>query len=402
MRLLLCAATLLAAACGSSVEVAAVVLLEIPAAPGSLAPDLSVGADGVPRLSWIEPVGEGLHALRFSELEGERWSPAREIARGAGWFVNWADVPTLCALADGTLAASWLERIGAEPHGYGARVVLSVDGGASWSEPRWLHSDSSEVEHGFVSLAPFGADTFGSAWLDGRAASSQGGGHGGAMQLRGRTLRRDGSRSPDMLLDPRVCDCCPTELVRALGNTLIAYRDRGEDEVRDIGLISLGSSGPVPRLLHPDGWSIEGCPVNGPALDVHGALVGAAWYTEGAGPRRVQVAFSRDGGEAFDAPRGVSGAEPFGSVDAAFGPDGALWVSWLEAETGAEGAWLLRRVDPGGALGATYRLVPSVAERAAGIARLVRHGQGLLFAWTEVGPDGSTRVRCARVELSDG
>ena len=93
--------------------------LELAAGPGSLAPNLDLGADGRARLSWIEPLAEGGHALCFSTWEGEQWSAAREIARGTDWVVNWADVPTLTALSDGTLAAAWLARLGPSPDAYG-------------------------------------------------------------------------------------------------------------------------------------------------------------------------------------------------------------------------------------------------------------------------------------------
>ena len=40
-----------------------------PAGPGSGEPNLAVAADGRVLLSWIEPAGEGRHALRYASLE---------------------------------------------------------------------------------------------------------------------------------------------------------------------------------------------------------------------------------------------------------------------------------------------------------------------------------------------
>ena len=40
------------------------------------------------------------------------------------------------------------------------------------------------------------------------------------MQLRGRALRRDGSRGLEFVLDERVCDGCPTALVRVEGRPM--------------------------------------------------------------------------------------------------------------------------------------------------------------------------------------
>jgi hypothetical protein len=388
----------LCASCAPTASELSLTPVETPAGAGSSSPNLSLGADGVARLSWLEPLGGGEHALRFCEWDEGGWSAPREVARGAGWFVNWADVPALAALADGTLAAAWLDGLGQGTYAYGIRVALSDDGGASWSPSRWLHADESAVEHGFVSLEPFGQDSFGAVWLDGRATASDGGGHGGAMQLRGRTLRRDGSRGTEFVLDERVCDCCPTALVRVEGRTLVAYRDRGEDEVRDIRLASPGPAGPATRPLHADGWRIEGCPVNGPALAAHGSRVGAVWYSEGSGEPRVCAALSGDGGERFSAPAVLSSSVAFGSVDAAFGPDGRLWASWLEAYPDLSGAWKLARVEGDGRRVTTQRVVAVLPGRAAGVARLAWHDGTLLFAWTEVSDDGATRVRSARLD----
>src|SRR5262245_48281345 len=97
---------------------------------------LASGADGRAYLAWIEPEASGGHVLKFSRLEGDRWQPAREIARGSNWFVNWADHPTLTALADGTLIAHWLVTTGRKQgaYGYGLHVARSVDQGVTWQK----------------------------------------------------------------------------------------------------------------------------------------------------------------------------------------------------------------------------------------------------------------------------
>jgi hypothetical protein len=52
-----------------------------PAAPGSQAPNLSVGLDGVLYLSWVEP-REGGHALRFLDREQRQVNDAAHRRRG--------------------------------------------------------------------------------------------------------------------------------------------------------------------------------------------------------------------------------------------------------------------------------------------------------------------------------
>ena len=109
-------------------------LVEPPAAPGSAQPNLALGGDGSVYLSWIETSGED-HALRFSSWQGDAWSPARTIAAGRDWFVNWADFPSVAASKDGTLAAHWLVRNGPGTYAYGVRLATSRDGGSTWSDP---------------------------------------------------------------------------------------------------------------------------------------------------------------------------------------------------------------------------------------------------------------------------
>jgi hypothetical protein len=376
--------------------------IETPAAAGSLAPGLSLGADGRVRLTWTEPAQNGEQALRFAVLQGERWSSARTIAQGRDWFVNWADVPALAALEDGTLLATWLAKLGSGTYAYGAFFARSSDAGATWSAPRLLHEDSSPGEHGFVSLAALDADTFRAVWLDGRAA---GGGHGsGAMQLYSRTIGRDGSLGPEAALDERVCDCCPTALsVLADGAVAVAYRDRGEDELRDVSVVRIdGDGAKPPAALHDDGWIIDGCPVNGPALAVQEDRLAAVWFTRGRDDQpRVLAAFSSAGGAHFGAPLLVDAGALFGSVAACFDAGGTLWVSWLGAalgESNENDAWRLRGIDEQlGPRETTWELAQTGAGRAAGIARLVALDAGLLLAWTEVGRDGATRVRTQRV-----
>ena len=83
-------------------------------------------ADGRLRLSWTEPLEDGGHILRFAVWEGAGWSPARTIASGDDWFVNWADVPTLTAFADGTLVATWLAMLGEGTYAYGVSFSMPV------------------------------------------------------------------------------------------------------------------------------------------------------------------------------------------------------------------------------------------------------------------------------------
>ena len=352
-------------------------LLDTPAGPGARFPSLSRGGDGVVTLSWTEPRAEG-HALGLAVWDGDSFAaPGGEGAAppaGPGWFVNWADFPRVLTAAGGERAAFWLRTHGEAPYAYGVRMRVGA-------VERFLHEDTAPVEHGFVSVVPTG-DGWAATWLDGRRTGAT---PRGPMALFHRTVGPDGALGPELELDERVCDCCQTAMVRtADGALVVAYRDRGADETRDVWFVRIAdgeASRPAP--VHDDGWVIAACPVNGPALAANEERVACAWYTEaeGRGGPAVNVAFSRDGGRTFGLPIRLDEARPHGRVDAAYLADGSLLVTWLE-EAGDAAVWKARRLVDGSPAGPALVIAPTTTERAVGFLRLAAEGEGALAAWT--------------------
>src|SRR5439155_963754 len=113
---------------------------------------------------------------------------------------------------------------------------------------------------------------------------------------------------------------------------LVAYRDRGAEEVRDIFVTRReGGRWSPPRAVHADHWRIAGCPVNGPALDARGSHVAIAWYTAAADTPRVYVAFSEDAGAHFGTPARIDDGNPLGRVHLALLADGSALATCHEA-----------------------------------------------------------------------
>ncbi len=387
MRLLLLAFALLVSACGGEapdpdpppapVDVAA---SEVPADSTSRLPRLSVGPDGTVLLSWLEDRGDG-HALQFATWTGNGWSEPSNAGEDSNWFVNWADTPGVVALEDGRMLAHALPMHpdGESVYAYDVSVWQRGD---AWSVPSLLNTDGVPAEHGFVSAVALEDGSAGLVWLDGR---NQGGGHGhggGAMTLRFATLEGDGSRRDETVLDARTCDCCPTALASASSGLVAAYRDRSDDEIRDIAVVRrVGGVWTEPVVPHADGWRIEGCPVNGPALDARGDDVALAWYTEADGEPRVQLSKSADGGATWSEPVRVDVGRPIGRVDVAVLEDGRAAVIWLE-DAGSDQAEIhVRSVDDG----PLYRTTVATVEsgRASGIPQIAALGDRAMVAWTE-------------------
>ena len=363
-----------------------------PAAVSSGGPNLHRGADGQLYLSWIERGPQKLATLRFSKWKHDRWTASRRIASGKNWFVNWADFPSLCSLGDGTLVAHWLQKSSSGTYSYDVKLSRSRDQGQSWSPPVSPHRDGTPTEHGFVSIVAIDQRTFGVFWLDGRKMVKP----RGEMALRFCTLTRDGRLGAEQVIDPRVCECCQTGAVALSGGSpLVVYRDRSSREVRDIGAATLQAdrvvrSGPV----YADNWMIDGCPVNGPSLDVLNDTIVVAWYTQREKTSRIQVRFSRDSGRSYGQLIRVDHGHAAGRVDVVLLDQNTAVVSWLRtAGQSADIRW--RVVSRDGTSRPSQQLATTRASRASGFPRVERYRGRLFFAWTDaVGP---ARVRTAHL-----
>jgi hypothetical protein len=200
------------------------------------------------------------------------------------------------------------------------------------------------------------------------------------------------------VIDEQVCDCCSTAAVQTAGGLVVAYRDRSGEEVRDISILRRAEGAwSAPRPLHRDGWTIPGCPVNGPALATDGSEIVAAWFTAADGTPRVFAARSPDAGASWSPPVEIDGDSPLGRVGVALTADGDAVVSWLAADGGVR----LRRVDREGPPGRPVLLAVTAATRASGVPRLVASGDRLHVAWVEADGEGPRRLRFARLASDD-
>ena len=381
-------------ALGSDPSAAPVREIASPAGAGSMAPNLRAGSDGRVYLSWVEPGTTKRSVLRFSVLEGDRWSAPRDVATGDDWFVNWADFPSVVPLESGALVAHWLVKNGEGTFAYSVHTARSVDGGRTWRRPVVPHRDTTQTEHGFVSLVPWDGDRVATVWLDGRQFE-KGHGHGAAteeMTLRFAAVGPDGRLTAEALVDARVCECCQTSAARTSEGLVVVYRDRSAEEVRDIGVVRYANGQwSEPALVHRDGWKIEGCPVNGPSIAADGRRVAVAWYTAAGDTPRVRVAFSTDAAARFGAPVEVDDGKPMGRVDVALLADGSALVIWLE-RTAEGGEIRARRVWADGKRGQAVTVTTTSVERASGFPHLVRTNDRIVVAWTEASKPPAVRT----------
>ena len=391
----------------SKSAVQAVDSLESPAAPGSAQPSLAVGPNGKVHMSWLESADSGF-ALRFAVFDGTRWSAPRTVRSGRDFFVNWADFPSMEVFPDGRIAAHWLQRTAGSSYAYGVRISQSRDGGASWSAPMTPHRDSSDNEHGFVTLWHEGS-SLGAVWLDGRkfvkqAKSPQG--HASSehsptneMMLIATMLGPKGERGVEVPLDDRTCDCCQTTATMTANGPIVAYRNRSAEEIRDIYVVRrVSGKWTTPAVVNDDKWHIAACPVNGPAITAAGNRIALAWFTAANDSPRVKLAISTDGGAKFGPPIRIDEGNPAGRVDVEMLSDGSALVSWIERTGGEIAVVRARRVARDGTVGTPITIATSSAARASGFPRMTIVGDKAMFAWTA--PGRPSTVRVARISLA--
>ena len=376
----------------------------LPAAAGAASPDLSLAPGGRLLLSWMSRQPGRRNALQFASWsrDGGWQSQPRTIAVGQSLVANWADVPHLRATPDGALWVQWLQADPGNPSGYHAVLARSRDGGMRWEQMTRINDDAGPGEHGFAALWPIGGDRLGVAWLDGRAQGMAGhdhaGVHAGAMQLRTNAFDMDLGRGSDAVVDAATCDCCQTDVAMTDRGPLLVYRDRGQEEVRDIASVRFEvGRWTSPTAVHADGWQVSACPVNGPAVAARGNAAVVAWYSEAGGTPAVRLARSTDAGDRYAAPVVVDqGAAVTGQVDVALDGDQA-WVAWLREDATGQTLMLARYApDLSRQLQRIEVARPAGRGHATGSPRLVADGGSAWLVWTDVA-DGVAHLQGAQL-----
>ena len=327
-------------------------------------------------LSWQETDNDR-HSLNFSRYINNQWSDPAVLASGKNWFINWADFPSLAASPSGTLMSHYLPKSGDSPYAYDVNIVMAGSG-RSFK----LHDDTTQTEHGFVSSMPLENDKFLVTWLDGRNTTNVNHHHGGAMNLRAAIISDSGEKEKEWLLDDKVCDCCQTSVAMTAGGPVVVYRDRSDDEVRDIVLRRLqNGSWSSPEKVGNDQWVINGCPVNGPKIKASGELVAIAWYTGRNDFPTVYLTISNDGGKTFSAPVVVDEENTLGRVDVEIDEEENVWVSYLSTGTGDATLNASEFSKDGEPLN-KFTIATLKNSRHSGFPQMEMFEKDLYFAWT--------------------
>ena len=359
-----------------------------PSGAASLQAHWSAASDGSALLSWLEKSNDGSLALKYAMRRAGQWSEPRTIVANRQFFRQPAESPSVISFADGGLLAEWVEI----PPGSGEAEYLYVSAsrdGIRWTAPVMAHQDRSPVQHALVSMVASGDREASVVWLEALK------GEDAPSALKHTVVNSDGKVVKEESLDSDVCTCCPTSIVRTAKGLLVAYRDHSPQDIRDIAVVRFENGRWLPsRILNPDKWEINACPVNGAAAAAKENRVAIAWYTEAQDTPRSQLIFSTDAGATFGKPVRVTAGNSFGHVSVALNDQGGAYVSWLEEGKGAEGVSLLvREVAAAGAPGPITQVAQG-SRQNIGYPRLVQAGGESLIAW---GNSGTTKIQTARL-----
>lgn len=356
-----------------------------PAGEYSNLPTLHKGADDRVYLSWVEQKPNSSASLWFAVWDNDRWTEKKKIAVGDDWFLNWADFPSIVANEEGRLLAYFLQKSGNVKFAYDIMLTTSDDAGNSWTKPFVAHNDGTATEHGFVSAIPLSDGEFRIAWLDGRHTMDHNGHEDDtlkAMNVWSAVISDNNEIIESKTVDNRVCDCCQTDIIKTPAKTIIFYRDRSGNEIRDISHSSFdGISWSSPQNLHTDEWEITGCPVNGPQADAIDDNIAVAWFTMAGGTAKVQAKFSTDGGSSFTKPIRVDDGDPLGRIGVTSIDENYAVVSWLELTKDAAEI-KVRLISRNGGQYKSFTKATIDSGRGSGFPQIASIENQVFLAWT--------------------
>ena len=356
-----------------------------PAPQGSVEAHWGTTSDGSPLLSWIEPTG-GSFALRYSVRHGTQWSEPRTIVANRHFFRQPAESPSVVSFPGGALLAEWVEVPESPSEAEYIYVSASKDG-MQWTTPVMANQDRSPIQHALVSMVASGDQEASLIWLEALKGEDE------PSRLKRTVVSSAGNVWKEETLEPDVCTCCPTSVVKTGRGLLVAYRGHTPKDIRDIGVKRIENGKWLPaRNLNPDNWEINACPVNGASAAAKDNRVAIVWYTEGSDKPRVQLVFSTDGGASFSKPIVINTGDALGHASTILTSDGGAFVSWIEEGDKASHV-LARFVSAAGVAGPAIQVTEG-STQSIGYPRLLQTGNETWIAW---GNSASGRVQTARL-----
>lgn len=411
----------LAGACGRH-EPSAITLVGIP---GHINEHVSIASDGARRVAAVwsaSSESDGTNVLAaVSEDGGASFGPpVRVNAIDRPARVNGEQPPRVALVprTDGSrsIVVLWTARDGDSTSLWHAE---SHDGGRSFGPPQSVLSPDVKGNRGWESIVTTREGRVFILWLDHRDSASTRAAHDahhhGAHATADAVARAqrsqlfvstlDGSLSPTSIARG-VCYCCKTALAAGPdGSVHAAWRHVFAGSHRDIAFTMSrdGAAGTfaAPARVSADGWQIDGCPENGPALAVDaGRRIHVVWPTLVEGEREGLQLFhaSSADGRAFSARTPLPSNGHASHPQVIVAPDGSLIAAWDEVAAGRRQVRVARG-RPSANNDFTFSLLSTPDARAGVYPALAATSTGVVLAWTQ--PRGGTQSQIAVTRIAD-
>lgn len=351
-----------------------------------------------------------------SDDEGVTFGPPVRVNVVAGDARVSGEIPPRVALhrpagaARPEVVVAW----NAKDQGTEVKIARSRDGGRTFAAPVSLQASGAAGDRGWHALTLDAQGMAHVVWLDHRGLAEAKAAAGGAVPSTAMDhhAEHDGvalaqksrlvyatvgaTAAPEQMLASGVCYCCKTALVPTSRGVVAAWRHVYAGNMRDIAFAWLGRPGAAatPARVNEDGWAINGCPDDGPAMAV-GAQdrVHIVWPTVIPGPEPMGALFyaSMGDGVRFGDRRRVPtlGAPKPSHPQIALDGRGRLFIAWDEIRGGVRTAAI---VDASAASDGTVRfgtpatIAPGGPTQYPVMAPLAR---GVVVAWTSGPPPAS-------------
>lgn len=246
---------------------------------GNARPRIALNASNEPVIIWCDGGAEKIYCSRM--ISGSFTPPQQINPDGIGVSsFDWSG-PEIASFGNKMAVVMKLEPEMTE-HVY---VVLSEDGGASWSDTVRVesstpyHSRMPSIafdEEGNPSVAFLRENMEGfSEWAYARSIDG------------GQTF--EAPTSVSVAFTGAVCDCCPSSTVIDGDRVAVLYRNN-ENNLRDIRA-SISSDGGLTFPIQGDvdnlNWQIFACPATGPSARIIGDKLCSVWMSDATGDSRI-------------------------------------------------------------------------------------------------------------------
>ncbi len=325
--------------------------ITLPAKGISKQHELTRTADNQLLASWVESEGSK-NTVLFAVYDGANWLPTRTVTSIDGKL---AASPIVFDMDDGTLSAAWMQAVKNDKDPYAGDIywVRSSDAGQTWTAPIKPYSAQARIYDAQMSLSPMPDNGLAFVWTDSRFVN-----HDeketdlhktSRYQLMANVLAKDGKIGQEMTLDDDVCSCCRAYTHAAGHELMTVYRDHLKGEIRDISAVSWRDGHIKQQFpVHTDHWVINGCPSNGPSVDLTKDNGVIAWFNAGDGKGKFWLGFTSEEGAIKSSVVVDDHAIGFGKAKLL--DDGSALVAW-RSNAGLEEELVLARVTPNGEIG---------------------------------------------------